>query len=73
MTLGDEARGRGGGEESAHLSEIKGINKRSDRERTGEEVGMGRGTKQRKQLLQMHVWAACVRSLALSLHSQNPC
>lgn len=44
MTLGDEARGRGGGE-SAHLSAIKGINKRSDREWTGgrDEHGERRG------------------------------
>lgn len=46
MTLGDEARGRGGGGELAHSSEIKGINKRSDRERTGGRDGHGerRGT-----------------------------
>lgn len=48
MTLGDEARGRGGGEESAHLSEIKGINKRSDRERTGGRGGHGKRNKAKK-------------------------
>lgn len=37
-----EARGRGGGGgESAHLSEIKGVNKRSDRERTAGRDGHG--------------------------------